>query len=94
MGKNWKEVAKTAQELRDKSLAALEPPLPEVPTELPLNVTHLPRQLLTKEEVAITESLTEDLVASLASGKLKSLDVTKAFLRRAGLAQKLVRVHH
>ena len=86
----WQEVAKEAQERRDASIARLDPPVPEVPAELPSNVSLLPAELLSREENRVTETLPEDLVASLASGRLKCVEVTTAFLRRAGLAQKLV----
>ena len=86
----WNEVAKTAQEYRDASIARVEPAVPEVQQYLPRDVTSIPKELLSKEEVEITQTLTEDLLVSLACGKLTSITVTKAFLRRAGLAQKLV----
>lgn len=86
----WQVVAKTAQEYRDASIARVEPAVPEVPKEIPLDVTNLPQELLSEQEVKITQSLTEDLVTSIASGKLSSTTVAKAFLRRAGLAQRLV----
>lgn len=91
MGKpNWEDVAKKAQEHRDASIKLVKPAVPDVPSELPLNVTEIPKYLLTTEEVIITETTPEDLVISLASGKLTSTAVTNAFLRRAGIAQKLV----
>ncbi|KAK2761319.1 hypothetical protein FQN54_001841 [Arachnomyces sp. PD_36] len=86
----WQDVAKEAQAHRDASIAKVNPPIPEVPAELPLDVTSLPRKLLTEREVDITESPTESILASLSTGKLTSVEVTNAFLRRAGLAQKLV----
>lgn len=86
----WQEVSETAQEHRDASIARVEPAIPDVPKELPFDVTKLPQELLSKEEVDITQLLTEDLVASIASGHLSSTTVAKAFLRRAGLAQRLV----
>jgi len=86
----WQEVSETAQEHRDASIARVEPTVPDVPNELPLDVIKLPQELLSKDEVDITQSLTEDLVPSIASGQLSSTTVTKAFLRRAGLAQRLV----
>ena len=86
----WQEVAKTAQEYRDASIGRVEPAVPDVPQYLPRDVTPIPRELLSKEEVEITQTLTEDLLKSLASGELTSITITKAFLRRAGLAQKLV----
>lgn len=88
--RTWQEVAKEAQLHRDASIAKVNPPVPDVPAELPLDVTSLPRKLLTEREVEITETPAESLLASLATGKLKSVEVTNAFLRRAGLAQKLV----
>ena len=88
--KSWQDIAKIAQDLRDKSIAEVNPSVPDIPPELPLNVSHLPGELLTKAEISITEGTTEQLLDALASGKLASTEVTNAFLRRAGLAQKLV----
>lgn len=85
----WQEIAKTAQEYRDSTLN-LNPPIPEVPTDLPLDVTAIPNNLLSPEAVAITQTPPEELVKSLALGRLTSLAVTTAFLQRAGVAQKLV----
>ncbi|KAL8637989.1 MAG: hypothetical protein Q9228_004813 [Teloschistes exilis] len=87
--RSWQETAKIAQDLRDASISRVEPPVPDVPSVLPRDVKDIPKQLLTKEEVLITEALAEDLLPVLASGKLTSISVTNAFLRRAGLAQKL-----
>jgi len=83
------DVAAEAQRLRDSSIADVKPPIPDVPADLPLNVTTIPKQLLSETEITITESAPEDLISSLASGKLSAVDVTNAFLRRASLAQKL-----
>lgn len=91
----WQEIAKEAQSLRDTSIKQIQPPVPDVPSpaELPLNVTSIPRQLLSEAELKITESPPEKLLRLLASGELSSVDVTTAFLRRAGIAQKLVGPH-
>lgn len=88
----WQEIAQLAQTLRDKSIADIHPPIPSVPSEadLPLNTTSLPRKLLEEAELRITETPPEQLLQSLASGELTSVEVTTAFLRRAGIAQKLV----
>ena len=86
----WQDIAKEAQVHRDNSIAQVDPPVPSVPDDLPLDVTSLPRELLTDAEIEITESPAESILASLASGESKSVDVTNAFLRRAGLAQKFV----
>ena len=87
---SWEDVAKKAQEHRDASIKLVKPAIPDVPSELPLDVTEVPKYLLTTDEVVITETSPEDLVTSLASGKLTSTAVTNAFLRRAGIAQRLV----
>jgi Asp-tRNA(Asn)/Glu-tRNA(Gln) amidotransferase A subunit family amidase len=47
--------------------------------------------VLTPEEIKITESTVEDLATLLAKGEFSAVTVTKAFLRRAALAQKAVR---
>ena len=85
----WQEVAHIAQTYRDDSIRRVEPPIPDVPDQLPLDRTDVPKYLLSTEEVGITETAPEDLVTSLASGKHTSTTVTTAFLRRAGLAQAL-----
>ena len=85
----WQEVAQIAQTHRDDSIRRVEPPIPEVPDQLPLDRTDVPKYLLSTEEVGITETAPEDLVTSLASGKHTSTTVTTAFLRRAGIAQAL-----
>ena len=89
----WQDVAALAQSLRDKSIDRIEPAIPKVPSssELPLNTSKLPSQLLSPEESKITETSPEQLLKSLASGELSSVQVVTAFLRRAGIAQKLVR---
>lgn len=45
----------------------------------------------TDDELAITDLSASELVPKLASGALKSVDVTKAFCKRAAAAHQLVR---
>lgn len=90
-GYTWEQVAADRQKHRNFTIGAVEPPVPAVPKELPLNVTGIPKQLLTSEEFKITEMKVEELVPALAGGKISAVDVTKAFLRRAAVAQALVR---
>ena len=87
----WQEIAKEAQKYRDASIGHVEPAVPAVPKDLPLDRTDIPKHLLSTEEVVITQTAPESLVDSLADGKLTATAVTTAFLRRAGLAQALVR---
>ena len=86
---SWQEVAKRAQDYRDASIRRVKPPIPQTPSQLPVDRTEIPKYLLTTEEVVLTELPTEELVASLAAGKYTSTAVVNAFLRRAGLAQAL-----
>lgn len=86
----WQDIAKEAQDYRDASISRVKPAVPVVPEDLPLDRTDVPKYLLATEEVVITQTAPEDLVHSLAIGKLTSTAVTTAFLRRAGLAQALV----
>ena len=46
--------------------------------------------IMSSEELAITESSAAELVAMMAKGVLKSVNVTLAFCKRAALAQQLV----
>ena len=87
--KAWQDVAKESQDYRDASIKDVEPAVPEVLEPLPLNVTSIPKKLLTQDELLLTQSCPKVLVDKLASGELKSLLLTQAFLRRAGLAQSL-----
>jgi amidase len=88
-GATWQEVAADRQKYRDETIAALEPALPDI-KDVPSNTIPLAKEVLTPEEIKITESTVEGLAAQLAAGKISSVKVTKAFLRRAGLAQKAV----
>ena len=88
--KPWQEIAQKAQEYRDASIARSYSDIPELPKHLPNNVFSLLRQSIGQEELHITEMLPEDLLIALAAGHLTATTVTRAFLRRASLAQKLV----
>jgi amidase len=48
---------------------------------------------LSPQELEITNSSATDLVKKLATGDLKSVDVTLAFCKRAALAHQLVGLH-
>lgn len=86
----WQDIAQQVQSHRDYTLSQVKPHIPDVLSSLPTNVTAIPRTLLSPREVEITTTSAEGLVALLATGTLTSTEVTNAFLRRAGLAQKLV----
>ncbi|GAD94024.1 acetamidase [Paecilomyces variotii No. 5] len=84
----WEAKASIARSKRDDSVARVEPPLQGLPDTLPQNSQELAKAILTPKEVEITEkySVTE-LLAKLHSRELSAEEVTKAFLRRAALAQ-------
>lgn len=91
----WQEVAQRMQIHREQTFAAVDPPIPQLPDSAEFNrsfarnVTGAPKRFLSKEVVEITESSPETLIASLAAAKLSCLEVTIAFLQRAGLASHL-----
>lgn len=86
----WQDIAQEVQDYRDATIDEVQPAIPNPPTNLPSNVIHIPRELLSQEEIQITQTVPEDLLFKLACGELTATSVTIAFLRRAGLAQKLV----
>ncbi|KAI1452731.1 amidase [Annulohypoxylon moriforme] len=89
-GATWQDIAADRQRYRDVTIAEVYPPVPELNSEdLPLNTTGIPKKLLTEEEIEITGTNVEELVKKIASGEWTSTVVINAFLRRAGLAQKL-----
>lgn len=89
---DWNEGVRLAKELRETT----EKEVPgyikdeDLPRFLGHYVRDVPKQVLTPREIEITEQDATDLTAALQTGKLTSTEVTKAFLRRASLAQKLV----
>ncbi|KAM0717307.1 hypothetical protein Q7P37_007159 [Cladosporium fusiforme] len=87
---SWQDISKAAQAHRADTIAQVKPSVPEPPSKLPLNVTTLPAKLLSPNVIRITELPVEALLGHMATGKLTSTEVTKAFLQRAGLASKLV----
>jgi amidase len=86
---SWEEIAAE----KKARIAASIPPEWRI-TYLPSdgNVMDYPKTsgILSTEELEITESSATDLVAKLAMGKLTSVAVTKAFLKRAALAHQLL----
>ncbi|KAI0173267.1 amidase [Hypoxylon sp. FL1284] len=89
-GATWQDVAADRQRHRDATIAEVRPPVPELrPEDVPLNTTELPKQLLAEEEIKITGTDVEVLAQKIAAGEWSSTAVANAFLRRAGLAQKL-----
>lgn len=86
--KAWQTIAKEAQDYRDSTISG--PSAPKVPANLPKNVMSLPDAILDTGVITITNLPPEELVNSLATGQLKALAVTQAYLQRAALSQGLV----
>ncbi|KAJ6442310.1 Armadillo-like helical [Purpureocillium lavendulum] len=89
---SWRERAAEAVARRDAGLAKVEPKLEGVPKELPRSSIGLPKLVLTARELEITEGFTvTQLLAALRAREVSAEEVTRAFLRRAALAQAAVR---
>lgn len=88
--RSWQDIAREVQDYRDSTIDQVQPAIPKLPADLPRNVLDIPTKLLGQVEIQITEASPEELLAALATGTLTATSVTRAFLRRAALAQKLV----
>ncbi|KAF8251944.1 amidase [Wilcoxina mikolae CBS 423.85] len=75
---------------RTASLSKVDPPIPTITKPLPLNVQGFPAQLLTTRELELTELDAPELIALMSTKKVTCEEVTRAFLRRAAVAQELV----
>lgn len=88
----WEIRALEARRRRDEGLARTQPALEGLPSVLPQNSTGLAKVVLTARELELTEKFTaSELLAKLRTRELSSEEVTRAFLRRAALAQVAVR---
>ncbi|KAK6538563.1 hypothetical protein TWF694_010142 [Orbilia ellipsospora] len=96
MSSTWQSIAAERQAHRDstiKELSTLPDPIqvPDFgdPSKLPLNVYSLGREPLSLHETNITELSPTILLSKLANGSLSAVELTRAFLKRAAIAQKL-----
>jgi len=95
---SWQETVAKAQCHRDNSLASadrdvLSAALQRIGKHFkgpPKGHLDLPGEVLQPRDVKITETLPEELVKMLASKQLTATEVTRAFLRRAVVAQTVV----
>ncbi|KAH8200883.1 hypothetical protein TruAng_004969 [Truncatella angustata] len=86
--KTWQDRVLEAQEFRHQGLGLVQPALSGLPDVLPQNSTSLPVAVLTPRELELTEKYTAvELLERLRSREVSSEEVTRAFLRRAALAQ-------
>ncbi|KAF2159620.1 hypothetical protein M409DRAFT_60689 [Zasmidium cellare ATCC 36951] len=86
-GQTWEAKAKGAREARDASLAKVEPAL-QLPDGLATSSQHLPVEHLTPREYDLTTNYsTLELLKKLRDKTLSAEELTRAFLRRAAIAQ-------
>lgn len=93
--KAWQKKVDLARAKRDASLAKVFPILNGVPdaSDLPLSSQDLPKAVLSAREIEITEHYTvTKLIELLRERRVTVEEVTRAFLRRAALAQAAVRM--
>jgi hypothetical protein len=88
----WVEKAKSARDYRDETLGKVDPPFENLPDPLPLSSQELPKKYLTPREYELTQNYDAiELLEMLRSKRVSSEELTRAFLRRAALAQYAVR---
>lgn len=88
----WEERAKSARDFRDHTLSKVDPPFDPLPDPLPLSSQELPKKYLTAREYELTQKHDAiELLEMLRTKKVTSEELTRAFLRRAALAQYAVR---
>jgi amidase len=87
---DWKTTVKQKQWQLELSIRDIHPVKPALGEDLPLNVTGIPKRVLSTSELQITETPAEKLVQYIAEKKFSSLEVTRAFLKRAAVASRLV----
>ena len=93
----WKEVAAKAQEILYNSIPSeWRIPKEKLPPPERKNVTDFPTEcgLLTAAELVITYSSATEIVKKIAAGEWKAEDVTRAFCKRAAVAQQVVSVDY
>ncbi|KAK9466951.1 amidase signature domain-containing protein [Lipomyces arxii] len=67
-------------------------PEDQLPPADRLDVSNVPKELLPADVIEITELTGTELVAAMAAGKLTSVAVTTAFIKRAVLAHQLLNI--
>lgn len=91
IGTTFEDRVAWALSKRDASLAKVEPKFEGIPDQLPQNSQGLAKTVLTPREIEITERYSvPELLAALRERRISVEEVTRAFLRRAALAQAAV----
>ena len=92
--KGWRDIAKDAQHLRDRSLSSFLHGVDLKLRDLPKNVTAVPDEVLTPDHVKLTNLSIEEIVSLASFRTIPVHDIIQAFLHRAAVAQKLVSLYH
>ena len=88
---SWEAKVARVRAARDAGLAKVDPPLKNIPEQLPQNSLGIPTTVLTERELEITENYSvTQLLAALRERKISVEEVTRAFLRRAAVAHAAV----
>lgn len=87
---DWEVAAQDKRKQLEKEVHDIIQGIPPLEIDLPSNVTRIPKRVLLDSDVQITETPAEILVQQIATGKLSSLEVTRAFVQRAATASRLV----
>ncbi len=91
MNESWEHKVAAVRRHRDDSLQKVNPPLGPLRHPLPLSSQSIPKDLLTPREIDITANHTvKQLLDRLRSREISVEEVTRAFLRRAAVAQASV----
>ena len=83
------KIEKYRQALNDNILDDYKLPEDLIPQSLGFDVTKIPEKVLTKSEIEITELKAIDLADKIASGEYSSVEVFKAYAKRATMAHQL-----
>jgi amidase len=84
----WEAQAEIPRRIRDDSLLKVQPPLQGIPDVLPQDSQALPNLMLTPRELELTQNYSvNELLVELRTKRLSSEELTRAFLRRAAVAQ-------
>jgi amidase len=91
LARPWQEIAAEQQKIRDSAIPK-EWLLKTLPSKTVVNVMKVPYEcgIMTETELSLTEKDATELIEMMATGKLKSYDLTLAFCKRAAIAQQLL----
>jgi hypothetical protein len=89
--RSWQEVAKEAQNHRDETISQVRPSVPKISPTKFRNIFDASQELLSSREINLTSKSPEEILHIIANKEATCTEVCNAFLRRAAVAQGLVR---